>query len=298
MTTPTSLSNRALDQIGAEGVLGDITDGTRAAQLCLRQYNPCRQQLLRAANWNFARKDAPLVMLAARGGNIPNVATQVIYPWLYEYEYPIDCMRARCVPLNSRFDLAPPPGNIVPTNPLPPAGIYPAPFWGGGQIQPARWLEAVDPNYPSIQGQIFWESRGSSPAGRTVILTDVCYAHLIYTCDVIYPNMWDPLFEEAFVSLIASWIALPLNKDKKLGMALRREQIAITKEKVSAARAADGNEAVGGTDLAVDWMRARRAGGTSGSNFGGIGGFAGGGYPGGGSWAGYGGLALADGTVF
>lgn len=300
--TPTDIANRSLDQIGSEDVLGDIEDGTRAAQLCLRQYNTCRHQLLRSANWNFARKSAPMVMLGARdGAQLPvggnPVSNLVIYPWLYEYAYPIDCLRARCVPMNNRYDVGPPSGNIVaspPGTPFPGIGAA-APLWGYGQIVPAKWMEAFDPNYPSQPGQMFWETRGSSPNGSTVILTDVMAAHLIYTADIIYPNMWDPLFEEALVALIASWIVLPLNKDKKLGMAIQRNQIQIAREKVSVARAADGNEGISTSDISVDWMRTRRVRGTSGRNFGGDARFADSGM---GSWSGWAGLALADGTLF
>jgi hypothetical protein len=131
----------------------------------------------------------------------------------------------------------------------------------GGQLRPARFLEAVDPNYPSPVGTITWEVQGVSPQGRTVICTNVQNASLVYTALMNYPSNWDAQFRAAMVSYLASEVALPLSRDKKFGLTLRAQNIAIVKSKVSEARATNANENWNNQDLSVDWMRTRNIGG-------------------------------------
>jgi len=177
----------------------------------------------------------PLTLLADATGNTPNVGTLVPHPWIYEYEYPQDCMKARFVP-HHRMGLTAgiPPGNIV----APGAN---QPFLGGPQgsplrharNHPARFLVATDYNYPPPPGQITWEVQGVSPNGRTVILTNVQNAHLIYTALILYPSLWDANFRAAMVAYLASETALAIwsKKDRKFGLQMRSQQIAIAKKK-------------------------------------------------------------------
>ena len=168
----------------------------------------------------------------------------------------------------------------------------------GGQIQPAKFLVASDFNYPPLPGQITWEVQGISPQSRTVVLTNVRYAILVYTSLVLYPSVWDPLFRAAMVAYLASEVALPIwsTKDRKFGMEIRNAQIEIVKAKVMEARVVDGIEAISSSDIRTDWMDTRRVGGPWG------GGAWRGGGPGWGSDGvfGYGAdsLTLASGAVF
>jgi hypothetical protein len=77
---------------------------------------------------------------------------------------------------------------------------------------------------------------------------------------MIYPNMWDPQFRAGLVAFIAAEIALPLAKDKKFGMQMRAQNIAIAQDKIMKARASDGNEGFYSVDISVDWMRTRASG--------------------------------------
>jgi hypothetical protein len=84
--------------------------------------------------------------------------------------------------------------------------------------------------------------------------------------------------------------------DKKMGMAMRRDNIAITKIKLEQARIRDGNEGTYSSNLSVDWMRARWTGGAGGwgNNWGDGGG---GQVP----WGGYGGwdsCGFSDGSAY
>jgi hypothetical protein len=264
----TDIANQALDAAAVDFTLGDIEEGSRQAQVCLRAYRQCLQQLLRGAMWDFARKLAPLTLLADSSGQTPNVGAQTVPPWRFEYEYPIDCMKARFVPWNPRgVGGAIPAGNIQPPNPQLPLTSGPVSVLPSVQLRPARFLVATDFNYPPVAGQITWEVQGVSPQGRTVILTNVENASLVYTALMLYPSVWDSLFRAAMVSYLAAEVALPLAKDKKFGLALRKDNIAILVQKLGQARVANGNEGWATADLAVDWMNVRRTGGGYGESY-------------------------------
>jgi hypothetical protein len=244
-------------------MIGDLEEGSEPANILLRAYRQCLMQLLRGAHWDFARRQAPMVLLADATGNTPNVGTQVVTPWIYEYAYPGDCMKARFVPWNPLTNLGAPAGNITPANAAAPlmTGLNQAPL-AGRQQRPARMLVATDFNYPAPAGSISWETQGVSPQGRTVVLTNVKQANLVYTALLNYPSVWDPLFRGAFVAYLASEVALPIwaKKDPKMGLAMRGQQVAIAKDKIQQARITNGNEGWQSNDIPVDWMDARNAG--------------------------------------
>src|ERR1700744_2063852 len=97
---PSDVANEALDSIGWPRIIGDLEEGSDESKILLRAYPQLRRQLLRAANWNFARKEASMLLLADRTGQTPNVGQMVCGPFTYEYAYPNDCLKARFVPWN------------------------------------------------------------------------------------------------------------------------------------------------------------------------------------------------------
>lgn len=267
MYSPTDIANLALDAIGSEFVLGDIEDGTDAAQVCLRNYPECRTTLLRGAHWQFARKQQPLFLLADATGNTPGVPTNAIVPWVYEYAYPDDAVAVRFIPYQPSNPGAP-PGNIsIPPNVPLTSGLQNTTVYAS-RLRPARFLVARDVNFPPAPGQQYWDVQGASPQGRTVVLTNVQCAFAVYTSDVQYPSEWDVLFRDAMVSYLAQRIVMRLEKDRKTGIEIRREQIAITKEKLTEARRVDGNETWSSTDHVPDWIRFRNSGGPWGYGWG------------------------------
>lgn len=296
MNLPTDIANQALDAAGVDFTLGDLEEGTRPAQVLLRAYGQCLRQLLRGCNWDFARKQAPLTLLADSSGQTPNVGTMVPVPWLYSYAYPTDCSKVRFIPWNQANQTPTvPPVNIVPQNSNSPVvtGLGQPPL-SNVRIVPARFTVATDPNFTAAPGSNWWESQGQSPQGNTVILTNVQNANLIYTVTAIYPSVWDHQFRAALVSYLASEICLPLHKDKKLALALRPQLIATTKEKLTQARITDGNEGWYSSDIRVDWMAFRNAG------MGGPWSGAGTGFNGGPGYLGYGwdSVGFCDGSAF
>ncbi len=259
---PTDIVNQALDALGWDVVIGDIEEGTREAQVALRAYYECLKQLLRAAHWNFARKEALLTMLADATGQTAGIGVMVPAPWLYEYAYPQDCLKARFIPANPMsIQPASPPGNIS-IGPQPMMTGNGQPVLNGMRTIPARFVESTDMNYiPELTGA-WWEVENVSPGGQKVLLTNIQNAKLVYTSAEVYTNMWDPQFRAGLVAYLASEMALPLwaSKDRKFGLEVRNAQIAIAKEKIKQARISDGNEGWSNTDHLPDWMQIRYSG--------------------------------------
>ena len=263
---PADIANQALDACGFPYSMGDIQDGTEPAQIILRAYRECRRQLLRAVHWNFARQQTPLVLLADATGNTPTVPNITIQPWIYEYALPDNCVKVRFVPWTLTTNPYPPTGNIVPPNNTAPVVSGLGNPVIGSQLRPTRFLETMDPNFAQPPSALMGEVQGISPGGRTVICTNVQWASLVFTADMIYPANWDSQFRAAFVAFLASEIALPLWSRKggkfiELGMKMRDEQIKIAAMKIMQARVTDGNEGWHSSEFVPDWFRYRNSGG-------------------------------------
>lgn len=304
-TTPADIVNRALDAIGrSDLIIGDLQEGTEAAKPALRAYGPAMRQLTRAAHWAFARKQAPLTLLADATGQTTGVGTAVPAPWTYEYEQPIDCLKVRYLPWNS---------NPIAPNPPTMTGLGQPPL-NAVRLRPAPFLLTSDYNYPVVIGQPaswpevpqWWGTEGEGPVQRNVILTNVppqpqgdsptIYPSLVYTALMIYPSQWDDLFSEALVAYLGQKLALPLAKNDKFGLAVRAELIKTAKQAITEARLTSANESgyPQTTDHLPDWIRGRNAGG---GNYGGFGGFDGWNGPGG-LWGGFDSCGFSDGSVY
>ena len=277
--TPADIANRSLDAIGHpyEVRIGDLQEGGIAAVL-LRHYGAALRQLLRSAHWNFARTRAELTLLqdatsqttqAQINAGHPvtvGIGTPGMRPWVYEYAWPINAVKARFVPMTmGQVGPAPPPGNI---------SLPPGPQMGGGsgvtpfiRDRPARFSVGQDavPNLIGVPAT--WDefpdlstTMGQAIPYQTVILTNVRCAALVYTALLTDPNQWDPLFQQAFVALLASLVAVPLIPDRKLGIGVRAEQIKIAKAALDQARVTDGDEGWFTVDHIPDWLRIRNSG--------------------------------------
>lgn len=93
----------------------------------------------------------------------------------------------------------------------------------------------------------------SAPRKQRVILTNQEYATLAYVAQVTDPNVWDPLFQDAFFNALGAAICMGLTGDK----ALANRCIANANQSIEEARAADGNEGLTVNDVTPDWIRTR-----------------------------------------
>lgn len=258
---PADVANQALDAAGFDFTIGDLAEGSKPSTILLRAYSQCLRQLLRAARWGFARQQSQMLLLADATGATPNVQTNTIRPWVYEYALPQNCCQARFVPWGPQGVSPPvPAGNIIPPNPQAPlASGLGSPF-AGARLRPARWLLAFDPNFASDS----WETPGISPQGRSVICTNVANAQLVFTALMLYPSNWDSQFRAALVAFLAGEVAFPLWSSKgkpEFGMKVRDEQYKIAADKIMHARVTDGNEGWTSSDWTPDWFRFRDTGG-------------------------------------
>lgn len=85
MPSVVSICNMALDRIGHAEPIGDLTDDSAGATVCARWYQLCRDEVLRAHRWGFARRTQVLALVEEDPDD----------EWGYSYRYPADCVLAR-----------------------------------------------------------------------------------------------------------------------------------------------------------------------------------------------------------
>lgn len=87
----TAIANLALSHLGISTVLSDITTGTTVPDTqCNLHYAICRDEMLRAAQWAFAKKRA------SGSGKTELTSSSTYYGhWTFSYTYPTDCLMMR-----------------------------------------------------------------------------------------------------------------------------------------------------------------------------------------------------------
>lgn len=88
---------------------------------------------------------------------------------------------------------------------------------------------------------------------QRVIVTNQEFATMTYVQDITDPNIWDDLFTEAYVKVLAGQIVMAMTGDKKLA----NMKIGEANQIISLARGADGNEGLTINDVTPDWIRIR-----------------------------------------
>lgn len=175
LSSPADLVNAALVKIGYRLQIGNLYDGSDAAQRALAIYGESRDAMLRENDWDFAQRSVVLTLLkSAPVSYVPPTAWDpATYPplgWLYEYAYPDDCIKVRTVK---------------------PTLIFVPNFNPG----PNAFSIANDDNY--------------TPAKR-VILSNVENAIGVYTGQVTDPLVWAVDFADAFVDRLSKDLATGL----------------------------------------------------------------------------------------
>lgn len=224
-----SICNRALSEIGTRSTIASLEEGSPEATQCALWYDNLRQQLLRTANWGFARFQLSLTQL---GDLIPDETSP--YPWAYKYAYPSDCIKMRYI-------LAPPPSTLTGSINPPTVGqpILTSCF---SPSRANRFIVAND--------------RDNLLNQRRLILSNVYQAIGAYTGDVTDPSLFDTLFDGALTAALAYKLVIPLSGN----VGLKKDFGDHVRESIVNARVADGNEAISKTDHTVDWIATRGLG--------------------------------------
>jgi hypothetical protein len=336
MTDETDIVNLALQKMGTRTTVtaSELTNETSneaiQANLVLTK---TRDQLLRMAPWDCALNYANLDWITALPGTPENTSEgtavwekgQPAPPWVYEYQYPVDCLRACFIVPQTNTGFA---GGVPITTAV--TGAAPT-TWGGpavrfkvaiDQFRPVTAAAVVAGGTGYVVGDIITLPRGATdeapigapvklrvatvaatailtvtvvnqilgsatPQGgsyfevqtgtiaqdetdgagtgatftltqgvsgsQRVILTNQEYATLAYCKQIEDPNVMDPLFQEAWTSILGSYLCKALTGDKALSNMLIGE----TNAKIIEARKADGNEGLTVNDVTPDFIRVR-----------------------------------------
>lgn len=105
MTSKTDIVNRALQSIGTRTTVTDAELAGNTSNEAIQAniiYDNVRRRLLRMAPWDCALRTANLVYITSVPGTPENTSNpttlwapgQPSPPWAYEYQYPVDCLRA------------------------------------------------------------------------------------------------------------------------------------------------------------------------------------------------------------
>src|SRR5579862_1338571 len=249
---PVTLCNLALSQIGSRAQVTSInpSDGTAAGDACSLLYQPTVDAFARAAHWNCLRfttgtkagqPPAPLTLLKAAAGTPENVngSTLPVPPirWLYEYELPSDCLKARfLVPQITQQALNPP--LTTGTTTFLPASV-------GNCAIP--FVVAADLDQSGNEIQVLLTNIGTFLAGPPA---------LVYTKRLQNIGLWDSQFLMGAKSALAAWLVNPLN----CSSAMMQQAMGIAKVMLDAARISDGNEGPTTSDHEATWITARYGG--------------------------------------
>lgn len=270
MTTSVDILNRALQTIGtrttvsaAELAAGSSNEAVQGQMLLA----PLRDQLTRMAPWGHALTVAPLVYISSLPGTPENpgqwngvwVPRLPNPPWMYMYQYPLDCLRALSILSQPHTSLG--ATTLTPIFPCVTGyslrhGDESPKFRVGFNKYRGGFDNAQINSTNQIEGG-FGPGFGPGPApeadnGR-VILTNQGQAVLIYCCVSDDPNNMDPTFQEAWIELLGAKLALVLTGDKTLANGLIQQ----ANLKILEARAENANESITTLDHVPDWIAAR-----------------------------------------
>lgn len=181
MTTAADIVNRALQVVGtrttvtAAELANNTTNEAIQANII---YDNVRRKLLRMAPWNCGVKTANLVYITSTPGTPENTSPstnlwtpgQPAPPWAYEYQYPVDCLRACWVIPATQTGFA---GGVPITTAV--TGGAPS-FWAG---PPVKFVVQTDTFYPVT--------------GATVAVPGLGYAVGDYVTAAAGPNTSPPI---------------------------------------------------------------------------------------------------------
>ena len=115
---------------------------------------------------------------------------------------------------------------------------------------------------PNPQGQLVSTGQGTGetfnlvwngPSNQRVVLCNVEDAIIRYNTQIVDPNVMDPLFQDAWVAIVAARVVYQLSGDKSLA----NQAVGAANAIIAEARSVDGNEGLTVNDVTPDWLRVR-----------------------------------------
>lgn len=176
LSNPADIVNASLVRVGYKHLIGNLYDGSEAAQTALAVYGQTRDALLKGSDWGFAQRNIALTLLksAPPGGYIPpTVWDPVINPPLnfsYEYGYPDDCLKVR--------------------------SLRPTPFF--------------IPNFDPTPIEFSIDNDSAYAPARRVILTNLVSAICVYTGRITDPTTMAVDFVQTFIESLGEPLAAAL----------------------------------------------------------------------------------------
>lgn len=235
MASEVAICNRALAAIGSQSSISSLTEGTPEANACALIFADTRDEVQNMAFWNFCRKTATLGLIKSAPGTLTNPTGAAVWssaypspPWLYEYAYPSDCLQMRFI--------VPQLDNDALSIPIFSSSQV---SYNSGFGPPVPFLAAVDD-----------DSNGNQ---INVILTNQYQAIGVYTRRIINTQIFSQQFTEALVCALGAKLAMPLTGDKTLVNNMYK----LANDKISDARASDGNEGLTMITQEAEWLMAR-----------------------------------------
>lgn len=228
-----AIANMALSAIGTRSTIASLSEDSPEAATCQLWYQQCRDGLLRAFPWNWARRQVVLALYKSAAGTLENpqgTLPEPARPWRYEYSWPSDCLAALYIlPVQHRGD-----GAIAP-----PLTTGPVTTVQDNRTPPIKFLVAGD--------------RDSDGNALKVILTNQPIAQLVYTGKITDANIWDANFVDGLIGRLAQRISIALTGDK----ALTQLAIAAGQAAEGRAEAENGEEGISVNVWTPDWLEAR-----------------------------------------
>lgn len=235
MASAVDVVNIALSMIGQNTTVSSLnpSDGSAASNVASTLYPSLINNLHRAANWNFCRKQISLTQIKAATINGAVSTNPPVQPWQYEYAWPSDCIKARFILPYLNISA----GQSIPFTTADNAAAV---MVAGGPPPSFQVAMDVDQNNNPIR----------------IILCNVPQAQLVYTTLITQPDLWDAAFFEAACATLAAWFVNALARNRPLMM----DMIKIAQNLVSEARISDGNEGLTTVNRDASWISFRGIG--------------------------------------
>lgn len=187
MASVINIYNMALSRIGVTQRVASLTEETENRRVCSLWYEQCRDTVLRAHPWGFAKTVQALALLPES----PPPG------WALAYAYPTDCVLARQITTSAGARLA----SLSPYGYEPMAMAY-------------------------TNSRIPFDQQYSAYTSQRIIATDQSDAYLVYTSRVTDTLLFDSLFTNTLSWLLAKEAGAALRAETRLVTAAGQEYAA------------------------------------------------------------------------